>query len=282
MIAIGLASQQVVAAVVPPDQLVAGSNYGSWFAAFSRWFLEMPYDSRHPAQDRTGAYALRNQRGPVWFLVPAGTSSPVVRNITIPDDRWLFVDMTASICTTLDQEPYYGSNELECRECAEGFSQVVTHLEIDGEIVLDWERFLITSTFFDFVTDPAGFLSLPGGTAGQGVAYGAAVIVAPLPPGSHSIRFQSAQPDEGSSYNVTYNIAVYARPALTIRQIRGTSEIEISWPETVGFALQSSQRLDAGIPWSDVSLAASSLSDGTRSLRVAIGPEDRYFRLVRP
>ena len=280
--AVVLFAPLVPAGVIPPDQPVLGKSQAAWFGAFWQWFLEMAYDSHHPSQDLNGEHALRNQSGPVWFLVPASSRFPVTRSIAIPEGQWLLVSMTGSGCTTLDVDPYYGSNEAECRACAQGFEQDVSYLEVDGEIVANTERFLLTSTFFDFVTDPAGFGTLPGNRSGQGVGYGGVVMIEPMTPGTHRIQFQSSQPDEGVSYDVTYNIEVYARPTLQVRPLPGTGDIEVSWPDREGFRLQGSINLGLGVEWSDVSLTSSVVVDGIRTLKVPSLLQGQYLRLFRP
>src|SRR5262245_53221351 len=75
--------------VVPPDQSYAGKTYPEWMAAqwVNSWAI--PLDGHHPQQDRTGADTLRNQSGPVWYLLGSGT--PVTRRIRIPHGQALLV-----------------------------------------------------------------------------------------------------------------------------------------------------------------------------------------------
>ena len=107
------------AAIVSPNQLVAGKSYSEWSAAWWRWTLEIPSDGHHPIKDLTGADALRNQNGPVWFLTwflgPSGVTNVIVRNVSIPDDKILFVALADAECSTIEGD---GNNEAALRACA--------------------------------------------------------------------------------------------------------------------------------------------------------------------
>jgi hypothetical protein len=99
---------------------VAGKPQAEWNAAGWKYSLEIPYDGRHPIQDRTGADALRNQSGPVWFLIPANTGFPVFRSIAVPADIILHVNIAGAECSTIEDLPWNGGNEEELRACVEG------------------------------------------------------------------------------------------------------------------------------------------------------------------
>ena len=243
------------AAVVPVDQLAAGKSYGQWLALRSKWALEIPWDGHHPYQDRTGADVLRNQSGPVLYLY--GSSNPTTRTIAVPDDRMLFVEILGNNCSTVEAPPFYGRDEAELRACVESFREADLFLEIDGVTVPNLESYHVVSPLFDFVLPANNIDGVPGGGPGQGVAAAVGVILEPLSPGSHTIRFYGRYPDFNYTANVTYQIAVYARPAITIRPVPSTNLLELSWPSTSGFLLQQADSLSAAATWTSVSGSAT-------------------------
>ena len=270
------------AAVVPPDQLFAGKTYSQWTAAFNQWELEVPWDGHHPLQDRTGAYALRNQSGPVWFLSLVTTSNLVTRNIRVPDDKALFVCIDRVECSTVESPPFYGGDEAELRACVESFRPAPPFCEIDGVPVPDLESFRFTSPLFDFNLPEPNAAGVPGGGPGQGVGRGTSVIVHALSLGSHIIHFRGGYPDYNVSWNVTYQITVFARPAITIRPLPGTNLMELSWPSTTGFSLQEAEDLSAIAIWSAASAVSTSLTNGIQTVTVTNAPTRRFFRLYQP
>ena len=82
---------------------------------------------------------------------------------------------------------------------------------IDGKEVQDLGDFRAQSPFFDFILPPDNFLGLAGVTSGSAVSDGYWLMLKPLSPGNHVIRFEGAfvsGPGAGFSQNVTYNLTV--------------------------------------------------------------------------
>jgi hypothetical protein len=236
----------------------------------------------HPLQDRTGADALRNQSGPVWFLGAGPVSSPTaVRRIVVPDDRILYVAIGNVECSTLESPPFYGGNEAELGACAEGFHLQELVCEIDGSPVPDLEAFQATSPMFSFSLPAQNKLGIAGGGSGQSIAAGVAVILEPLPLGSHTIYLHStyAEDPEHSLSEMTYQITVEARPTISIRVLPGTNRLELSWTDKAGYSLEQADRCGPTAAWAAATVDTSTLQNGVRVTILTLAPTQRYFRL---
>jgi len=282
LVAIALAAS-VNAAIVPPDQIFASKTYAEWTAASWIWTLEIPWDSHHPIRDQTGADALRNQSGQVWYIgFGATTSNAVTRSIRVPDDKALFVSLDGVECSTVEQPPFNGRDEAELRACVRSFDPAAPSCEIDGEPVPSLERFEFISPLFDFNLPVNNGSGVHGGGPGQGVARGTSVMVHSLPLGLHTIHFRGGYPDENVSWDVTYRITVFTPPSLAIRPLPGTNLIELSWPLTSGFSLQQADSLDVAATWTAPSVVSTSLTNGVQFATVTNAPGHRFFRLSQP
>lgn len=268
--------------VVPPGESLGGKTYSEWLAGWWQWALAIPWDGHHPLQDRTGADALRNQAGPVWFLGAGPNSSPAAtRRIIIPEGQPLYVAIGNVECSTLERDPFHGADEAELRACADGHQIQETVCEVDGTPVADLEGFQVTSPVYSFVLPARNMLGIGGGGAGQSVASGVGVLLAQLAPGSHRIYLHStyAEDPAHSLSQMSYEVTVVVRPTLSVRPLPGTGRVEISWPETAGFALRQADAMDSPPTWSAAPVDSSTVKDGVRSVTLATGPTQRYFRL---
>lgn len=267
------------ASIVPLDEKVEGKTYGEWVGEFWKWMLEIPYDARHPAQDRTGAQALRNQKGLVWFLTGSITS-PVTRSISIPDNVYLMTGAAATSCSDIEPPPYYGSNEEEMRACAEGFQYPELQCWIDGEEIPDLQAYRATSPLIEFVLPPVNLPEVAGGGPAKGVGSNVDIIIRPLPVGLHTIRYK-VRSDSGYSADITYRVTVYPRPEISIRPLPGLGQMELSWLTSPDFVLQSSEQLGPTALWTTASVLSSVSAQGATTVTVA-NTGTRYFRLRRP
>ena len=272
----------VSASVLPPEGLVANKTYSEWLAASWKWALETPWDGHHPLQDNTGADALRNQSGPVWFLGAGPSSSPTAkRRIVIPDSQMLYVAIGDVESSTLEDCPFCGSNEAELRASVEQFHLQELACMIDGSPVTNLEAFQVTSPMYSFTLPAQNILGIPGGGSGQSVAAGIGVIVEPFTPGLHTIYLHStyAEDPAHSLSQMTYEITVVARPTLSIRALPGTNQLEISWPDTQGFSLEQADDCRPSAVWVPAEVDSSSLDNGIRLATVTLESDQRYFRL---
>ena len=265
------------AEIVPLDQRVAGKTYGEWIAYF--WTVDL-----QRASEPSFASHLSHQSGPVLWLW--GSSRPTVRAITIPDDRHLYIGILDLACTTLDEPPLRpaSTNEADIRACAESFHATGLFLEIDGVTVPNIDQYRLLSTLFYFnVPAVTNVFALPYATNGLGVANGAGVILEPLSPGSHQIRFRGTYPGLFTA-DVTYNITVYPRPVISAQRLSNTGTIELSWRTSTGipFTLQQSESADANGNWSNATISSlNNIGDTAFATVTNVPTKNLYFRLIR-
>lgn len=171
--------------VIPPAVEVFGKSYGEWSAAWWQWFLEHPV-AGHPALEDPTFDITSGQSGPVWFLAsPFGT---VEREVTVPYGKLLFAGMLNAEASDLEG---LGSTEAEQRATANWYADHIQDVSctINGRRVPLISRFRVESPQFAFTApDPWIFSPAPGGD-GTSVADGYFIMVAPLTPGKHTIRY---------------------------------------------------------------------------------------------
>jgi hypothetical protein len=69
--------------------LPALNDYAGWSTAWWNWAVIEPV-ATNPLFDATGAFAGKNQTGPVWFLGGSFSSDPVTRYVSIPEKTYIF------------------------------------------------------------------------------------------------------------------------------------------------------------------------------------------------
>lgn len=265
------------AAIVPLDQRIQGKTYGEWLAHF--WTANLattPFTSL--------PFSLSPKSSAVLWLW--GSSRPTVRTIAIPSDRYLYVGILDLACTTLDSPPFQppSTNEVDIRACAEGFHETDLYLEIDGVTVPNPEQYHLVSPLFPFDVSVPNAFNLPYPTNAVGIAAGTGVILEPLSPGSHEIRFHGSYPGVYTA-DVVYKITVYPRPVLSARLLPQPGALELSWPSSngIGFVLQQSDDRDANAKWSTALTASLKVLGDTTFATVTNAPlRNRFFRLSKP
>jgi len=187
-----------------------GKTYGEWSAKWWQYALEIPMDDS-PFFDTTGANCNFGQAGSVFFLVSTNGGTETRNECVVPAGEILFFPLLS--IATLAQTPQ--EPELAYRATIQGFvkSTKVLRANIDGEDVsigLDPDATTLRTL------SPAGFFTITapennvfGGTPGQPyntVSDGFYLMVAPLPPGPHTITFGGTS--RNSAAYMTYNLYV--------------------------------------------------------------------------
>jgi hypothetical protein len=197
-------------AIVPPRASYGGQTYAEWSAAWFQWSLALPATG-HPLVDETGADAAIGQSGDVWFVGGVfNASGTVVRNITLPRGTALFFPVLNVDCSTVEPEPFYGSNEAELRACAATHMDATSglFLEVDGQPVSDLSPFRVVSPLFEIMLPADNVLGVPGPASGLAVSDGVYVMLAPLSKGQHTLHFGGTFDEYGYTLDITYHISV--------------------------------------------------------------------------
>jgi hypothetical protein len=203
------------AQAAPSEQAnVLGKTYGEWQAEWWQWVSSIPAGENPILQ--SGAVNCRlGQRGAVWFLAGTFGGDPVVRSCTIPAGKAIFFPLVNTIILDLPP-PDAPFTVAEKRQAADAALSLACNLsaELDG-----------TPTVYSVVTgrtQSPPFFALaglddifgrdPGTLDPAAVSDGYWIMLSPLPPGEHTLRFTGALCDPSGtpffSTDATYTLTI--------------------------------------------------------------------------
>lgn len=197
--------------VVPNE----GLKYGRLGARWWQWALSFPkedvpyFNTGGPVDISAG------QSGRVWFLAGANNGLTEPRTGVVPTGTRLFFPIANLIndypCPPeFNFEPLPGETLEEFlqrtgNEFMPYFTGADMSAEIDGVALTDLPAYRATSSLFTFTADPAmvAFDPCITGSPQVGVAVGYWLLLAPLPPGEHTIHFSAPSWGQDVTYNLT-------------------------------------------------------------------------------
>lgn len=196
--------------VIPPSASPLGRPYREWSAAWWKWAWGTP-PSISAVLDATGDRCASGQGDRVWFLAGSFSTDPVERHCTIPVGRpLLFPIINVAWGAFLNDPPETRTEEfmraqLTCVEAAE------LAASIDGVPVTNLKQYLEKSILFDVQLPADNVLGLTADVVPQlllspTVDEGYYLIVMPLAPGSHTLRWSAAAC--GFTQDITYHLTV--------------------------------------------------------------------------
>ena len=186
--------------LIDVDEVVYDRSQVEWSEAYLQWIAAFARGSS-PVSDTTGALCAAKQQGDVWFLATTDGTGPVERSCSIPAGKTLFVPLA----TTLERS---GNKEPVCESMARIAAGSLTHVSqlamtIDGFSVDNMESHRIpTGDCFAL-----GARQFPPSRAKTAVADGWYVMLAPLPPGSHTIVVNARY--DSTPLSTTYHLDVH-------------------------------------------------------------------------
>jgi len=173
--------------VIPPQASPNDKTYGEWSAELWKQAIEGPVAGNPFVEG--GCYELTES---VWAV--AAPLGPGEFDCTMPAGKGLFVPSLTIECSSLEppESGFHGDTEAEQAECATYWANHIVDLsvEIDGSSVQNIEAYRVVSPQFSYVAPDPNILGVPGGGAGTAVADGYYFMLAPLSPGSHTIRIR--------------------------------------------------------------------------------------------
>lgn len=189
-----------------------GNTYGEWTSKWWQWALSIPTE-KNPTKDNTGVNCAIAQNGPVWFL--AGTfGGSVDRTCNVPAGKAIMFPVYNAECSYAEYPQY--KTESELRNCAKDQADKVTSLvaSIDG-IKIDnlKQKYRVQSQLFDLMFPNNNVYGVPSGPS-KAVSDGYWVILQPLSPGKHEVRFSGSSIDFTSS--APMNFATEAKYHLNV------------------------------------------------------------------
>jgi hypothetical protein len=176
--------------IFPPNSTPFGKSFSEWTANWWKWFIEIPYDSKHPFLDPTGASCDRNQSGPVWFL-SGSLTFPIEKTCVIPSGKAILFPILNFECSYAEDKLKTTPKEL--LKCAnDGKDQMsLLHFKYNGKDVTQDQimQFRVVSSPFtvNFPNSNVFGSNSPGPTTA--VSDGYWVMFEPPSPGNYDIQF---------------------------------------------------------------------------------------------
>lgn len=198
--------------VVSPQATVAGAAFPAWSARWWQWAISLPFNDSHPLKDEEGDEVHRGQSGPVWFLGGAVNASGVVtRKVMLPAGKYLYFPLVNAECSSVEAPPYAGGDtQVTLNACARKFQKSDLFCSVDGVAVPGLEGNRVLSPVFTFNAPQPNLLGVTGPTQGSAVDDGYYVMLEPLAPGEHTLRFGGrfgyTDTDPSLSFSFTQNI----------------------------------------------------------------------------
>jgi serine/threonine protein kinase len=208
--------------LVPPgDPRLNGKTYAQLAADFWKRHMEMPLTNSagmiHPMMDSAHFDVSDSQTSDVWFLAaPFGT---IVRTCVIPSGKSLFFPLFNVECSNIEGPPFYGVSAGAQAAIAQYWADHIVDLfcELDGVPLSNLDAYRVQSPQITFNAPAPWILGTDGGR-GTSCGDGYFVLLAPLPPGRHTLHLGGAMVmartddpiDARWDINMTYHITVEA------------------------------------------------------------------------
>jgi hypothetical protein len=193
--------------VIPPQAVAYGKTYSEWFGEWYQYAFSMSLDDLPFA---SGTDPALGQSGKVWFLGGSYISATEVREITVPAGTALFVSLLNVECSTVEPEPFYGSNQEELSACAKAFMDPAIGIwcTIDGVALKNLEQYRVQTPLVTFSAPDNNITFVPGPQSGQSVGDGYNVLLTPLSVGTHIIHFGGIFPNWNYVEDILYTVHV--------------------------------------------------------------------------
>jgi len=191
--------------IAPINSKPYGKSYSQWAAAWWQWAFSIPADV-NPLLDSTGENADVGQEGPVWFLA-GNFGGETVREVSVPAGKSLFFPILNQPWVQYPEDPPYAIPELRAI-LRPGMDNATLYCEIDRRPVKDLAGYREESAVFATTVPEENLLGLPAGDYEPCVDNGYYLMLNPLTPGRHIIRFMAENADRSFSLDVTYILTV--------------------------------------------------------------------------
>ncbi len=195
--------------VEPTGATVAGKTVSAWTTNWWQWAaaLAPPGD---PFTDTTGAFANKNQSGPVFYLA-GNTGGSSSRNYTVPGNTYLLVPLLVGEYSQL--ELGLGQTEAQIKQAAKNQADQIDslHATLDGVPISSAVLFTHREVSPDFsftsvVNNQVGIGA--AGNSGIAVADGYFLMIDPPTPGVHTLNFGGGASAFGLSIDETDTITI--------------------------------------------------------------------------
>jgi hypothetical protein len=203
------------AQVMPPHPHPFGVSYGVWSAAWWEWALSLPATG-HPLLQSGPVDCGAGQSGGVWFIGGSFSPGQTERSCQVPAGTALFLPVVNNVSLAFPTDP--DSPRLLRRHAREAVDTATgLFATVDGRTVDTFARYRADSPLLFVRMGPDNLFGLDEGTLLRGVSDGYWLMIAPLPPGQHHLRFGGTMGD--FSLDISYEITV---PAARTSHTAGT------------------------------------------------------------
>ena len=191
-----------------PDSNPYGTSFPVWTTKWWQWFIGIP-NSQQPFPDTTGEKCNTNQAGPVWYLV--GSGGKVERNCSIPSSKAILFPILNTECSYSESPSL--KNEAELRKCAvDSNKDAILSASLDNQEIKNIDKYKITSGLFN-VSYPSDPVFVTNSNFSQAVSDGWFIMLEPLKPGQHELKFSASQvgaqtTGESTALDVTYHLTI--------------------------------------------------------------------------
>lgn len=177
-----------------PDFKLDGRTAADLSAEWWKWAMSST-DEMNPVRDMSGAHCDSGQQGKVWFLAGGFGSALIRRSCTIPAGKYIFFPVINMVYWPEEENNGYTCQEAIKNAAVNNDTAIDLFVELDGKVVKNPKRFRArTIKCFDvYERIPAErkpYSAFPSASDGYWI------LLKPLKPGKHSIKF-------GGQYNHT-------------------------------------------------------------------------------
>jgi hypothetical protein len=216
-LAVPAASRAAEPVVVPP----AGTTYNDLAVAWWQYALGQPA-ATNPLGDPTGANCANGQSGPVFFLTGALGSAAVTRSAcTVSGQKELFFPLVNAFDVHTPGDGLDTPKKVYKDFQSFGFRADTLNASVDGVAVGNLDPATTpyracaapvagcAPSSFSITFPPDNLFELPAGTYAPAVQDGYYLLLAPLHPGRHTIKFGGTGNFGGPfSQDITYRLLV--------------------------------------------------------------------------
>jgi hypothetical protein len=213
--------------VVNPDSVVFSRTFSEWDAEWQQWAYSIPV-ARHPLFDNGDCTV--GQSGPVWFLGgkfcanadPNCNTTNVQRSCTIPYGKYIYFPVDNAEDSALEESVNEHPGDMNYQQIGymrQGWDPWTVpppaeYAMIDGINVPHLQNYAVQSVVFGFTIPDDNYLKalyappndFQAGTYYPAVDDGRYLMLSPLPPGNHVIKFGASWGTWG--FNITYFLTV--------------------------------------------------------------------------
>lgn len=180
--------------VLQPNFKLDGLSAADLSAEWWEWAMSSP-DEINPVRDRSGAHCGTGQQGKVWFLAGGFGSSLIRRSCTIPADKYIFFPLINMAYWPMTENDGYTCEMAQENAALNNQTAIDLFVKVDGQAVQNPKQYRArTSKCFDiYARIPEIYKPYK---AYPSASDGYWIMLKPLPPGKHTIKF-------GGQYNKT-------------------------------------------------------------------------------